>query len=926
MFFQLRDLRSKLGRKFFVLFFLVALVPMLLFASFSYNYVDSYLYRQSQKELRNEARFYSTIVYERLRILKIQIETLPQSEIESMPGIVDFKVVDWAILEQEIGPISESKIKKVDKRLRAGSPGILVSDGGAIYLLRRDPGSEGSVLMAQLDVRFLLGNPIKQNRNLNYCLFGNQQERLFCSGADLLDHSDLKQVLTKKGQRPNFFIKWEHDGTEYVAEVRTVFISKLLDAGGWKLWVSKQRGDVYGALAVLQRVFSVLVAVSLLLAVLVSLIQIRRILQPFRKLIEGTKAISERNFDVSVEVDTKDEFKELAEAFNQMVKQLGKQFRLLSGLSNIDQLILSVPDLDQVAQSTLSTLQDLVHSEAAAVAIRNPDKANEMLIFSVYTGVGIQPMLEQELTLQEDHWLAAVAPVHCVTRTDRQYLDWLWPGQQQLLGGSNYLFPIKVADKNRGVLALGWSEDYSLPSQDREVLKDFADRIAVAIAAVRREKMLYRQTHFDVLTQQPNRQLMKDRLEQALKHTMNSDRMGAVLFVDLDKFQHINDTEGYAVGDQILVRTAERLRVCVTPEDTVARQGGDEFIVVLNDIESPLRATRVAEKVLAMLSSPYKLDDKRYFMNCSIGISVFPSDGMEVETLLRCADTAMHRVKQEGGGNYRYFEEEMNRAAQRRVNAERRLRDAMDNSSVELHYQPQWTMETNSFSVEALVRINNQELGLLLPDDFIQVAEDTGLILDMGEWVIRQACKQMQQWRQQGLAIARVSVNVSGIQLARMDFVTLVQQALADFGLQCSDLELEITESILIHDGNDGVTKLSILNEMGVAIAIDDFGTGYSSLSYLHSLPFDLIKIDQSFVSGIGVIEGNEAIIRTIVDLAKSLGKRVMAEGVENQEQMDLLRKLKCDSVQGFLISRPLTADKVPQFIQRSTEIVDDLN
>ena len=620
MFFQLSDLRSKLGRKFFILFFLVALVPMLLFASFSYNYVGNYLYHQSQQELKNEARFYSAIVYERLRILSAEVENFSIVEKSSVPGIDQFEGVDWSTLEQKVGKMSVRQKKALRTRLQHGKQGLLLNRAGVIHLVKTVSDINKPILLATIDPNYLLGDPTMRNPGLNYCLFGGNQQRLFCSNGDLLRAGQFAQIVDQNGQRANFATEWQQGDQIYVAQVRTIFIDKLFDANSWKLWVSKEHDDVYGTLNVLQRIFSLIVAVSLVLAVLVSIIQIRRILLPFRSLIEGTKAISQRNFDVVVEVQSNDEFKELADAFNQMVQQLGKQFRLLSGLSNIDQLILSVPDLDQVAQSTLSTLQDLVKSDAAAVAIRNPEKSNEILLFSFCSGSGLQPMVAQELNQQEDHWLAAVAPVHCVSATDRQYLDWLWPGHQKLLEGSNYLFPITVADKNRGVLALAWSEYHLLPPQDRQVLKDFADRIAVAIAAVRREKILYRQTHFDVLTQQPNRQLLKDRLEQAVKHTMNSEGTGAVLFVDLDKFQNVNDTEGYAVGDQILLRTAERIKVCVTVEDTVGRQGGDEFIVVLNNIESPMRATRVAEKILAMISAPFNLDGKRFYMNCSIGI------------------------------------------------------------------------------------------------------------------------------------------------------------------------------------------------------------------------------------------------------------------------------------------------------------------
>ena len=915
MFFRSSDLRSKLGRKFFLLLFLVAFVPMLLFASFSYNYVGNYLYYHSKKELDNESRFYSAILYERLRLAQLDFAAQVANP-EHLPQL------SWNAFDERLAHLSVAEKRAVLDHLETGKSTLVSQPDGQVLIVQR---VRGGLYYIEKAVTELLGDPQMRHPRIHYCVFGSYDERLFCTNQHLLLGGQFNDIMLEHGQRSSFSLDWDQGNDSHLAQVRTVFMDQLFGAPGWKLWVSKTRSDIYGTLDVLQKVFSIMVAVSLLLAALVSALQIKRILKPFRALMAGTKSIAERNFNTQIDVVSNDEFRELSESFNQMADQLGKQFRLLTGLSNIDQLLLSTPDLDQVANSTLNTMKELVSSDAAAVVIRNPDNATEVFRFGYCVQQGMQPLSTVQLDEQEDHWLSAVAPVHRAMLSDAQYLNWLWPDEKDLLGGNTYLFPITVAGKNRGVLAVAWKKSYKLPEQDRGLLHDFADRLAVAITAVRREKKLYQKTHFDGLTQLPNRQLMKDRLEQSIKHATHASAAGAVLFVDLDRFQHINDTEGYGVGDEILLRTAERLNVCVTMEDTVARQGGDEFIVILNNIDSPMRANRVAEKIQTMLTSPFNVDGKKYFMSCSIGIAVFPSDGVEVETLLQKADTAMHRVKREGGGEYRYFEEEMNRAAQRRVSAERRLREALDQAKVELHYQPQWDVKDNRFSVEALVRLRNAELGLLLPEEFIKVAEDTGLILDVGEWVIRQACQQMASWRMEQVPVSRVSVNVSAVQLARTDFVSLVQSALKDFKLDYGDLELEITESILIADPSDAVKKLGMLHEMGVAIAIDDFGTGYSSLSYLHSLPFDLIKIDQSFVAGIGKVKGSEEIIKTIVDLAKSLGKTVMAEGVETKEQLEVLKSMQCDSIQGYLISRPLTDAKVTEFLN-SANPVNPLN
>jgi len=556
-----------------------------------------------------------------------------------------------------------------------------------------------------------------------------------------------------------------------------------------------------------------------------------------------------------------------------------------------------------------------VTSDALAVALCETDSRESLAVFGYLRDSNRHLLHRHELTAAEADWFNQLGPVHRAGLNDAPFVGWLWPAHSELLGGSAYLFPIVVNQRNQGLMAVAWEKSVRLPDEDRELLKDFADRLAVAIAAVLREKKLYQQAHYDALTRLPNRQLLKDRLDQALRHAVKKQVQGAVLFVDLDKFKQVNDAGGHSLGDEILERTAERLRVCVTAEDTVARQGGDEFIVVLNEIDSPLRATRVAEKIHTMLTSPYRVGERKFFLGASIGIAIFPNDGADPDTLLRNADTALYRVKEQGRGHYRFYEEEMNQASLRRVTAERRIRDALEMGNIVLHYQPQWYLSRDKFSVEALVRIRDPEAGLLAPLEFIGVAEDTGLILDVGEWVLRQACQQMASWRMADLKLERMAVNVSALQLARTDFVKMVESAIDDFKLDYNDLELEITESTLIHDAESAVQKLGQLNEMGVRIAIDDFGTGYSSLSYLHRLPFDVVKIDRSFVSAMHEQPRSLQITATIINLAKSLNKIVMAEGVETREQLELLRRMQCDAIQGFYISRPLTSAKAEEFI-----------
>jgi diguanylate cyclase (GGDEF)-like protein len=414
--------------------------------------------------------------------------------------------------------------------------------------------------------------------------------------------------------------------------------------------------------------------------------------------------------------------------------------------------------------------------------------------------------------------------------------------------------------------------------------------------------------HYDSLTGLPNRDLLTDRIRQALIQARRFNATVALLFVDLDHFKNINDSLGHSAGDALLQAAAKRMNRCVRDGDTVARLGGDEFIILLPTINAVEDAATVANKILHELTPPFQLQGHKSFSSASIGISIFPDDTTEMEDLLRNADTAMYHAKALGRNNYQFFTKTMNETVQRRMNLERMLRQALDNDEFHLVYQPQ--IDTRNGSVigaEALLRWQNPELGVVSPGDFIPLAEDTGLIVPIGAWVLRTACTQAKRWADEGLGALRVAVNLSIRQFRQPEFTALVTGILADTGLPPALLELEITESIMMQDVTATVVTLQELKTIGVNISIDDFGTGYSSLGYLKRLPIDMLKIDQSFVRDIASDPNDAAIVTAITALAQSLNLNVIAEGVETGEQLEFLRSRCCHLAQGYFFSKPVS-------------------
>ncbi len=423
--------------------------------------------------------------------------------------------------------------------------------------------------------------------------------------------------------------------------------------------------------------------------------------------------------------------------------------------------------------------------------------------------------------------------------------------------------------------------------------------------------------YHDPLTALPNRLLFEDRLEHALTRARRERHQVAVLFLDLDRFKNVNDSLGHPVGDELLLKAADRLLQQVRKEDTVARLGGDEFVIVMEQIDDPQDAAVLARKLITTIHEPLDIKGHLLQVTVSIGISIYPRDGEYVETLVRNADAALYRAKEEGRNDFQFYTAELTTSVAERLDLETALRGALARGELLLHYQPRLALSGGAVvGAEALLRWQSVKHGLISPDRFIPLAEETGLIVAIGEWVLREACRQARQWLDMGAQFDTIAVNVSGVQMQRSDFAEMVASALADSGLPARHLELEITEGFIMQKAEQAIAMLARLKAQGVSIAIDDFGTGYSSLSYLKRLPIDNLKIDRSFVRDIPQDQDDEAIARAVIALAKSLRLKVIAEGVETSEQEAFLQDRGCDEAQGYFYSRPLPAESFLEWMR----------
>ena len=494
---------------------------------------------------------------------------------------------------------------------------------------------------------------------------------------------------------------------------------------------------------------------------------------------------------------------------------------------------------------------------------------------------------------------------------DAMFFATLW----ETIGSGDTFFDVFINRRKDGQLYYEEKTITPVRDEDGKLLHYVATGKDISMRMEAQERLSHL-AHHDVLTDLANRALLRDHLDEALAQAQRNDHMVALLYLDLDRFKTINDSLGHSVGDSLLQAVAQRLRDCIRKGDTIARLGGDEFTVLLpsvNDVDVP---AHVAQNVLETLRPSIAVDGHDVFVNASIGITIYPDDGETAEYLLRNADLAMYRAKSAGGNTYEFFTEDMTVQTVRRLDLEHKLRYALERNEFTLYYQPRADLQSGRIcGFEALLRWQQPELGNVAPEDFIPVLEETGLIIPVGEWVIRTVCSFTQNLRATGLEAVRVAVNLSARQFRDNNLVKFIEQCLQDSGLEGRHLELEITESLLVENIDTTTTMLRVLHAMGIHISIDDFGTGFSSLAYLKRFPIDTLKIDRAFVRDVTSNTDDKAIVTAIISMSRSLGYSVTAEGVETKEQLAFLRLQGCDEIQGYFLSRPLSTENLETWI-----------
>ncbi|GEM_PF-759195 len=772
------------------------------------------------------------------------------------------------------------------------------------------------------------------------CVFDADNRPMYCTAA--LPATAQLAVARQRQSGMTGRVQWDtgRDTDSQTAEAsgeqsqvsvfREVFLKGRFKTGSWNVVLTQPARLALTAERKLREVIWPAAFIALIGALLLAIGQVRRTLVPLQALTHATQRLVVRDFSTRLSVSTDNEFAVLGGAFNDMADGLSRQFDTLEALAAIDQVILQGRPLGEVGVVALDLMARSLATPLFALALDEGGSTG----WRVHVPVGFWQLLPEDIRSQGAFGTRDDVVQWPIGRPAKELCDALCasPGLRPRDGIdaaaplmdrlAEHLPPLHLQGiiaegETVGSLIVSWPAPLAPTADERARLSALAARIAVAVAAAIRERLLHQRAHFDSLTGLPNRPYFLEQLGQRLTRAGATDGRVTVMFVDLDGFSQINDSLGHEAGDRLLGMVGKRLADTVGQRGLIARLGGDEFALAMNDLGGQEPTRREAQGLIDALSRLFVLDGAAQFINASVGIACFPQDGGDPDTLLRHADMAMYRAKALGRGSLAHFEARMNDEVQLRARLEAELRTALRDDQFILHYEPLVAPATGvPIGAEVLIRWRHPERGLVSPAHFIPIAEDTGLIVPIGSWVLRQACAQFVRWTREGLPLSVISVNVSVRQFQRPDFVDEVREVLEATGMPPRGLKLELTESMLMGDASAVERTLEQLVAMGVSLALDDFGTGYSSLTYLKRLRVDTIKLDRSFVRDLLDDGDARELARSAIEMLHALRKVVVAEGVELPGQRALLAGWGCDLLQGWLFTRSLAADDFSAFVR----------
>ncbi len=906
-------------RRLFLIFVSFALLPVIVLSGIAIVYVADAAQRQVEETLMIQNRVFADQTMARLSAAERYLR-LARGELLSSDEPLSKRWKSSELLNFSTTSVSYMPASFLSNSLDAERITHLGA-GRAILLRRLNPSGVDSIYMAMLadptqpikgsvvmriTENYIFGEPELRDLRHDNCVYGSLGLVLLATNNEICDAFDTTS-LEHKGS-----LQASPAGTPLTLVYREIFLNENFRMSSWWVGIASPDADILRESTLFGNTFLGIAILLLLVLSLLSTRLIRRQMLPLNAIMSGIKRAARQHYDQPVLVSSGDEFEAVANAFNDMSNRVSHQLTTMASMSEIDRLILSRGKKEDIIRIVLFKMGSVLPGDHFALMLFDDKDSTSSQMYRQNTGAG-SDLLIIETTVTADN-------KSLIARDEKQVHSGEHPklcGLIKAIRGDihhKYQFvPINSDGQLIGAMVVGFQTQPTIDEQSWRLASSFADRIAVGLTNAEWEETLFHQANFDSLTNLLNRPALISELHQRIARAQREKLHFGMIFIDLDNFKLVNDSLGHDQGDQLIAAIATRLLECVREGEIVARLGGDEFIVLTGEShsaeESAAACNTTAIRLLKAIQRPLALLGTELRNEASLGIALFPDDGTDPNVLMRNADTAMYHAKSEGRARIEFYSKHLNDSVVTLMRLSSELKQALERNEFTLYYQAKVCAQTRRIvGAEALIRWQHPERGHMKPDEFLGPAQKLGMMNMIGEWVLENALEQIATWRQQGRTTVPISINVETSQIQLSEFVDTVTQQLDRFGLTGEDLEIEVTEGMLIDNLEASISTLNQLRCSGIKISIDDYGTGYSSMNYMKQLPIDKLKIDRSFIINLTTDRIDQAIVTSTIALAESLGMGVVAEGVENQQQAILLEEYGCDELQGYLFSRPLCA------------------
>ena len=927
--------RNKVARRILLSFVVASLIPVLVLGVLSFHQVSQQLYQQSYDVLQKSSKDYGLRLIDRLVLAESALRLLANRIERSNRGLRDQNLFrdqkiqkqfnDLAIITgtgQRASLLGDTRMvpyltKEEIEAVRSGLTLIKAVDSDELGIKQiwialnfNEKTPDAGILMAELHPEALWE---VDNMGINQLLVMTEVGESWFSSLpnQLVPNQLLTELLDKYSGSFNQNIGDNvYLGGFWQAPIGNMFASPDLI-----IVHAQPKSIALSAIDYFTKVYPPVILLTVLIVAFLSTKLIAKYLSPLSALKKATERIADGQFDYQVEVDSKDEFEALADSFNEMTRRLRSQFEIQSTMAEIDRQILSVLNADEIVETALNRLPGILFSDLISIA--KFDAENRLLV-AVHTRRDDQhyDLEEQSIAITDEDLAELQQSQGSVLEINENRLLPVYLKILNLAGNWFYLvIPVVVNGQVAASISFAYQQPKVIGNELKSIARSFGDRIAVALSNAAWEEKLFQQAHFDGLTGLPNRLVLNERLQQEIARADRDSKQLAVFFLDLDRFKNVNDSLGHSAGDELLVKVAKHLSNSIRTTDLVVRMSGDEFVVLITDIDNPDLINMIANKVLKAVDTTSIVAGQSVKSTASMGIAMYPADAVTPEDLLKYADSAMYYAKNDGRANFRFYSADMTEKALENIKLEHDLREAISKGEIVVYYQPKFDSDKNIIGAEALIRWKHSELGMISPAKFIPIAEQSMLIVEIGRWVLEQTCELIKSFTNLGIEPVPISVNISGVEFDRPDIVPNVAEILKRTRVNPDFIELELTENVAIGNREACIERMHQLKALGLRLAMDDFGTGFSSLSYLQDLPLDVLKIDQHFIRELETGINSQAIVRAILALADGLHMQVIAEGVETESQLTFLQDHQCKFFQGFLFSRPIPAAELVKLL-----------